>query len=92
MRPGPASAQATEAVAQTEERAAEAEWSPWQALFNNSDPEEGFLEVAGLKERALVGNTGFEPVTSSMSTKRASPCANCPFINDFLAELIIKAN
>lgn len=26
----------------------------------------------------LVGNTGFEPVTSSMSTKRASPCANCP--------------
>ena len=47
---------------QLKEHQAEPDWSAWEASFNTSDPE-GTLEVAGLKERTMVGVAGIEPAT-----------------------------
>src|SRR5436309_538220 len=48
---------AAKAVAEADQSSRQPDWSTWETSWNESDPEDESLEVAGLKEQVLVGRT-----------------------------------
>jgi site-specific DNA recombinase len=69
LHPG-VKAAAAEASARPE-AASRFDWSAFEASWNANDPEDEILEVAGLKERVLVGRAGLEPATLGLKV----PCS-----------------